>query len=129
MIIIRGLHWWLSGKESAYQCRTCGFHPWVGKIPWKRKWQPVPIFLPGKSQGQRSLACYSPWGHGHDLATKPTTLNRHYMYICEVMLSGRLVAVSLKVKKISRELTVTNIFSKINFKVIKIIFQYVYLSI
>ena len=51
------------------------------------------------------------------------------MYICEVMLSGRLVAVSLKVKKISRELTVTNIFSKINFKVIKIIFQYVYLSI
>ena len=36
--------------------------PWVGNIPWRRKWQPTPIFLPGKSQGQRSLVGYSPWG-------------------------------------------------------------------
>ena len=52
------------GKESACQYRRhkrCGFDPWVGKIPWKRKWQPTPIFLPGKSHGQRSLVCYSPW--------------------------------------------------------------------
>ena len=45
----------------------------VGKIPWKRKWQPTPIFLPGKSHGQRSLAAYSLWGHkrvAHNLATK-----------------------------------------------------------
>ena len=34
-----GLLWWLSGKESACQCRRCGFDPWVGKIPWSRKWQ------------------------------------------------------------------------------------------
>ena len=40
-----------------------GFDPWVRKIPWRRKWQPTPVFLPGKSQGQRSLAGYSPWGH------------------------------------------------------------------
>ena len=39
-----------------------GFDPWVGKIPWRRKWQPTPVFLPGKSHGQRSLAGYSPWG-------------------------------------------------------------------
>ena len=39
-----------------------GFDPWVGKIPWRRKWQPTPVFLPGKSQGWRSLAGYSPWG-------------------------------------------------------------------
>ena len=38
-----------------------GFDPWVGKIPWRRKWQPSPVFLPGKSHGQRSLAGYSPW--------------------------------------------------------------------
>ena len=31
--------------------------------PWRRKWQPTPVFLPGKSQGQRSLVGYSPWGH------------------------------------------------------------------
>ena len=36
---------------------------WVRKIPWRRKWQPTPVFLPGESHGQRSLAGYSPWGH------------------------------------------------------------------
>ena len=60
-----GLPWWLSGKESAFQCRRrkrCSFHPWSGKIPWRTKWQPTPEFLPGESHGQRSLAGYSPWG-------------------------------------------------------------------
>ena len=54
-----------NGKESAYQCRRHkrrGFDPWAGKIPWRRKWQPTPIFLPGKFHRQRSLASYSPWG-------------------------------------------------------------------
>ena len=37
------------------------FHPWVGKIPWKMKWQPAPVFLPEKFLGQRSLVAYSPW--------------------------------------------------------------------
>ena len=54
---------WLSGKESICQCRRRGFNPWVGKIPWRRKWQPPPVFLPGQSHGQRSLVGYSPWGH------------------------------------------------------------------
>ena len=43
--------------------RKSGFNPWVGKIPWKREWQPTPIFLLGEFHGQRSLAGYSPWGH------------------------------------------------------------------
>ena len=38
------------------------FDPWVGKIPWRRKWQPTPVFLSAKSHGQRSLVGYSPWG-------------------------------------------------------------------
>ena len=42
--------------------RRLGFDPWVGKIPWRRKWQPTPVFLPGKSYEQGSLADYSPWG-------------------------------------------------------------------
>jgi len=54
------LPWWLGGKESACQCRRLKFDPWVRKIPWRRKWQPTPVFLPGKSHGQRSLAGYSP---------------------------------------------------------------------
>ena len=55
-----------SGKEPTYQCRRLKrrwFDPWVGKIPWRRAWQPTPVFLPGESHGQRSLAGYSPWGH------------------------------------------------------------------
>ena len=54
--------WWFSGKESTCQCRRCGFDPWVGKICWKRKWQTSPVFLPGKSNGQRSLVGSSPGG-------------------------------------------------------------------
>ena len=38
------------------------FDPWIGKIPWKRDWQPTPVFLPGKPHGWRSLVGYSPWG-------------------------------------------------------------------
>ena len=52
-------------KEPARQCRRCKrrrFDPWVGEIPWRRKWQPPPVFLPGESHGQRNLAGYSPWG-------------------------------------------------------------------
>ena len=51
-----GLSRWLSGKESTCQCTRR-----VGKIPWRRKWHPTPVFLPGEFHGQRSLAGYSPW--------------------------------------------------------------------
>ena len=53
-----------SGKESACQFmrhKRHGFDPWVGKIPWRRKLQPTPVFLPGKFHGQRSLVGYSLW--------------------------------------------------------------------
>ena len=51
------------GKASVYlQCGRPGFDPWVGKIPWRRKWQSTPVFLPGKSHGKRSLIGHSPWG-------------------------------------------------------------------
>ena len=55
-----------SGKEPACHCRRykrLGFNPWVGKILWRRKWQPTPVFLTEKSHGQMSLVGYSPWGH------------------------------------------------------------------
>ena len=60
---IIGLPWCFSGKEFTCQCRRSRFNPWVRKIPWRRKWKPTPIFLPGKSHGQRNLVGYSPWGH------------------------------------------------------------------
>ena len=57
------LPWWLSWWRICLQCRRPGFSPWVGKIPWRREWQPTPVFWPGESHGQRSLAGDSPWGH------------------------------------------------------------------
>ena len=50
------------GKESARKAGDPGFDPWVGKVPWRREWQPTPIFLPEEFQGQRSLVGCSPWG-------------------------------------------------------------------
>jgi len=55
-----GLPWRLSGKDSTCQCRRHRFDPWSGKIPWRRKWQPIPIFLSVEPHGQRNLVGYSP---------------------------------------------------------------------
>ena len=73
-----GLPWWLSGKECACQCRRHTFNPWIQKIPWRRKWQPTPVFMPRKSHGQWSLTGYSPRCRrraGHDLAMEQQTSN------------------------------------------------------
>ena len=59
-----GLPRWLNGKESTCHCRRhqrLEFNPWVGKITWRRKWQATPVFLLGKSPGQKSPKGYSPW--------------------------------------------------------------------
>ena len=54
---------WRSGKESAGQFRRHVFDPWVRRIPWRREWQPTPVFLPGESHGQRSLGGHGPWSY------------------------------------------------------------------
>ena len=66
---------WPSGKESACQRRRCHryrFNPSVGKIPWSRKWQPNPVFLLGKFQGQGTWQAIV-----HKVAQSPTQLNMH----------------------------------------------------
>ena len=50
------------GSPVAQMVKRPGLDPWVGKIPWGRKWQPASVLLPKESQGQRSLVCCSPWG-------------------------------------------------------------------
>ena len=65
------------GKEPTCQCRRCkrhGFDPRVGKIPWRRAWQPTLVFLSGESHGQRSLVGYSLWGHRE---SDPTEAPQH----------------------------------------------------
>ena len=61
-----GIPRWFSSTECACQygrCKRYGFDPRVGRIPWRRKWQPPPVFVPGKPHGQTSLVGYGPWGH------------------------------------------------------------------
>ena len=60
--------------------RRCGFDPWVGKIPWRRKWLPTAVCLPGKAHGRRNLIDYSPWDHKrvrHNLATEHSSKQHH----------------------------------------------------
>ena len=56
-----GLPWWVRQSRICLQCGRPRFSPWVGKVPWRRKWQPTPVFLPGESRGQRNLVGYSLW--------------------------------------------------------------------
>jgi len=65
-----------------------GFDLWDRKIPWRRKWQPTPVFLPGKSHGQRSLVGYSPWGRKESDTTgvANTTATDIYGYKCGVKI-------------------------------------------
>ena len=55
--------WLKKKKKSTCQCRRLRFDPWIGKMPGRRKQQPIPIFLTGKSHGQRSLVGYKQWGY------------------------------------------------------------------
>ena len=56
------LPWWLRWEKICLQYRGPWFDPWVRKIPWRRKWQPTPVLLPGESHGQWSLVGSSLWG-------------------------------------------------------------------
>ena len=71
----RGFPGGTSGKEPTCQrprCKRCGFDPWAGKIPWRRAWQPSPVFLPGASNGLGSRLGCSPWGHKESDSTEGT---------------------------------------------------------
>ena len=61
----------------------CGFNPGVGKISWRRAWQPTPVFLPGESHAQRSLVGYSPWGH-KESDTTGVTAHMHALWSVEI---------------------------------------------
>ena len=76
-VLSHGLPRWCSGKESACQCKRCRFDPWIGKIPWSRKWQLALVFLSEKFHGQKSLASYSPWGCKKSDMTEHTHICTH----------------------------------------------------
>ena len=73
---LSGLPWCLRWQRIYLQCKRPGFGPWVVKIPWRREWLPMPVFLPGEFHGQRSLVGYSPWGcKESDMTEQPTLKN------------------------------------------------------
>ena len=96
-----------SGKESACQYRKPkkhGLDPWVGKILWRRKWQPTPVFLPGKYHGQRSLEGYTPWAHRDwDMTKQLSTIsqvqnNVIYLLFIECQSLGKQLSILCEVQ-------------------------------
>ena len=72
---------WLRQQRICLQSRRPGSVPWVGKIPWRRKWLPTPLFLPGEFHGQRSLAGYSPWDHKELDTTEQLILSNNHGFL------------------------------------------------
>ena len=93
-VIKTGLPRWLSGKEPTYQHRRHIFNPWVRKIPQRRKWQPTPVFLPGKYHGQRSLAGLQSMGSQKESETIERLNNNN---IIKVTCDGRYARDALHV--------------------------------
>ena len=92
LLVCKGIPWWLRGWSICLPCRRPGFYPWVGKILWRRKWQPTPVFLPGESHGQRSLAGYSPWGRKKSDTTERvhfTSLHCHITCLLRNLYAGQ----------------------------------------
>ena len=74
-LYISELPWWLRRLSVCLQCGRPRFNPWIWKISWRRKWQPTPVFLPGKSHGQKSLV-------GHNWATSFTLIYFWTLFLC-----------------------------------------------
>ena len=89
-----GLPWWLSGKKSTCNVGDAGsthqLDPWVWKIPGRRNWQPTPIFLPGKSHGQRSLDRLQSMGSQESDPTQQLNHHQHHAVLCHSAVPNSL---------------------------------------
>ena len=104
---------------NAGDIKRCGFNPWMGNIPWRRKWQPTPVFLPRKSHGQRSLEGSSPWGHRKSpskrFSFRPEggqieQTNLRILSKSEYQISNEWFALSYKqIANIAREIVIHNL--------------------
>ena len=119
-----GLPWWPSGKESTCQCRRHEFDLWVGKIPWRKKWQPTPVFLPDKCHGQRSLVGYHPWDLKRVKDSLATEQQQYLMYqkICLYLHILEFCHISIPVLIITFSLWFCNLQTWI----LKVIFKKLY---
>ena len=114
-----GLLCWLGGKESVCQWRRCGFDPWVGKIPWRRKWQPTPVFfLPGESHGWRSLVGYSPPGRKE----WDTTEELHFHFLKLIKFLKGIFSLQKKWAEITDSSSILNLLPSHSF----LLFSFIY---
>ena len=75
--------WWLRPERICLKCRRQWFDPWLGKIPWRRKWQPTSVFLPKESHAQRGLLGYSPWSRKElDMTERLSTYTVTWKGLC-----------------------------------------------
>ena len=74
-------------NSLAYAGDRYRFNPWVGKFPWRRNWQPTPVFLLGEFHEQRSLVGYSPWGHKSQ--TRLKQLSTHAQRISQRLIFSK----------------------------------------
>ena len=89
------LPWWVRQQSVCLQCERPRFNPWVGKIPWRRKWQPTPVLLPRTFHGLRSLVGYSPWGRREsDMTEQLRFLVTQPLPILNVLLVGLTITLS-----------------------------------
>ena len=82
LLFFKGLRWWLRQSRICLQCGRPVLDPRVGKIPWRRERLPTPVFLPGESHGQRSLAGYSPQGRKESDTTERLTFPSSLTWLC-----------------------------------------------
>ena len=74
---VHGLVWWLRRYRIRLQCGKPGFDPWIEMMPWRKAWQPTPVFLPGESHRQSSLVGHSPWGLKESGMTEQPSTAQH----------------------------------------------------
>ena len=94
-----GLPWWLRQSRICLQYRRPRFDPWVRKIPWRREWQPSPVFLPGEFHGQRHLSSCSPWSCKELDTVKQLTLS---LFCFSSALEIQVHELTLKVMNIEK---------------------------
>ena len=109
---------YLSLKVFTCPCMRCRFDPWIRKIPWRRKWQCTPTFLPWESHGQRNLVGYSPCDHRrirHDWVTKTTNSN---MAVIESMFKKEKIFLNKSI------VSLMNLFFNMLFQVFVLIYNW-----
>ena len=91
-------------KNSSANAVDLGFDPWIGKILWRRKWQPTPGSLPGESHEQRSLVDYSPWGRKESDTTEQLNNNNKRVIHTHTHTHRHTRAVSYKTSELGNNL-------------------------